>query len=138
MNEYEFDNLALGLQESLVVDIRQEDVEAFMELSGDVSTVHVDDAYARSRRFDQRLVHGVLVASYVSQLIGIRLPGKHGVLRSLNCEFRRPCYAPGRLTIVGTVDRLVQSMRLVGMTIEVRDKAGDLLVLAKAESVLKM
>jgi 3-hydroxybutyryl-CoA dehydratase len=137
MNEYDFRDLQIGMMESIFVDLRQVQVDDFMALSGDVSTVHVDDEYARSRKFDQRLVHGVLVASYISQLIGMLMPGKHGVLRSLNCEFRNPCYAPMRLTFTSKVERLVPSIHLVAISIVVKNDIGDVLVFAKAESVMK-
>lgn len=138
MNEFSFSDLTIGHTESITVDVGSEDVEAFMALSGDRSTVHVDDDYARSRGFRQRLVHGVLVGSYISQLIGMKLPGKHGVLRSLACDFRKPCYAPNQLVLTGQVTRLVPAFRLVGLAIEVRDGSGEVLVTAKAETVMKL
>jgi acyl dehydratase len=138
MNQYVFSDLSSGMTESLIVEIGQDAVDSFIALSGDASTVHLDDAYAQSRGFRQRLVHGALLASYMSQLIGMKLPGKHGVLRSLSCAFRKPCYVPDRLTFTGVVKKLVPSLRLVALSIEVRDSSDDLLVTADAESVLKM
>jgi 3-hydroxybutyryl-CoA dehydratase len=138
MNEFVFEQLEMGYSESISVAITQSKVEEFMHLSGDRSTVHVDDDYAGSRGFEQRLVHGVLVVSYISQLIGMALPGKHGVLRTLSCEFRKPCYSPNLLVLTGRVDRLVPAFRLVGLAIEVRDIAGAVIVTAKAETVMKL
>src|SRR5687768_2298514 len=137
MNEYAFADLTIGQAETLTIALEQRHVDDFIALSGDASIVHLSDEYARSRGFEQRLVHGVLVASFVSQFLGMRLPGKHGVLRSLQSDFRQPCYAPSTLTIRGTVARLVPSLRLVGLAIEVADAAGNVRMVAKAESVLK-
>lgn len=138
MNEYVFSDLTEGLTETLVVDLGQPDVDAFVALSGDASIVHMNDEYARSRGFQQRLVHGALIVAYISQLIGMRLPGMHGVLRTLTCEFRKPCYAPERLTLTGRVTRLVPSLRLAGILIQVHAQPNDLRVSAKAETVLKL
>ena len=66
-----------------------------------------------------------------------RLPGKHGVLRKLTCEFRNPCYAPNRLMVTGKVTRLVPAVRLVELAIEVLDPDGSL-VTARAESIMKL
>lgn len=137
MNEYVLADLAVGHSERIEVEIDQCHVDTFMDLSGDRSTVHVDDDYARERGFEQRLVHGVLVASYISQLIGMALPGKHGVLRSLSCDFREPCYAPNRLILTGRVDRLVPSIRVAKLSIDVHDRSGLLIVAARAETVMK-
>ena len=138
MNEQAFADLVVGHQETLVVDLGQPDVDAFIALSGDASTVHVDDEYAQSRGFKQRLVHGLLVASYISNLIGMKLPGKHGILRTINCEYRKPCYTPNRLTLTGRVESLKASLRIAGLLIEVRDQSNDLLVVARAQVVLKL
>lgn len=138
MNEYVFADLAVGQKETLVVDLAQRDVDSFILLSGDASTIHVDDEYAQSRGLRQKLVHGLLVASYISKLIGMKLPGKHGILRMISCEYRKPCYAPNHLTLVGVVDSLITSLRIAGLVIEVRDRSNDLLVLARAQVVLKL
>lgn len=138
MNEYVFNDLSIGLTGSLVVYLEQTHVDAFIALSGDASTVHMDDEYAKARGFQQRLVHGVLISAYMSQLIGMQLPGKHGILRTMACEFRKPCYVPERLTLTGQIKRLVPSLRIADLTIEVRGRSGDLFVSAKAETVLKM
>lgn len=137
MNEFVFVDLKEGHSESLTVELTQAQVEDFIALSGDASTVHVDDDYARSRGFQKRLVHGALVVAYMSHLIGMKLPGKHGVLRALTSEFRKPCYAPGRLILVGRVTRLVPTLRLAKLAIEVTDSSGELIVSATAEIVLK-
>lgn len=138
MNQSVFADLVIGHLESLVVDISQKDVDAFIALCGDASTVHVDDEYARSRGFKQRLVHGLLVASFISNLIGMKLPGMHGVLRTISCEYRKPCYAPTRLTLTGRVDSLVPSLRIAGLVVEVRDQSNDVIVVARAQVVLKL
>ena len=50
-------------------------MEAFAALSGDYNPLHMDSGYARRTHLGRRVVHGMLVASYVSTLIGMQLPG---------------------------------------------------------------
>jgi 3-hydroxybutyryl-CoA dehydratase len=137
MKDYTFSDMKVGMIETLVIDLDQKHVDTFMSLSGDMSTVHIDNEYARSRGFRQRLVHGILIASFISQLIGLQLPGKHGVLRTMKCDFQKPCYVPNRLTITGHIEKLVPSLKLVRMRIEVHDATGERIVTANAESVMK-
>ena len=137
MNEYSFDQLPIGKQESLTVCITESDIEHFASLSGDCSTIHMDNDYAASRRFKGRLVHGLLVGSYISALLGMKIPGKHGLLQSINCQFRAPCYAPNRLTITGIVTRRSEAIRVVSIRVSVTDQEGVELVRAEANSVLK-
>jgi 3-oxoacyl-[acyl-carrier protein] reductase len=55
--------------------ITARDVEAFAALSGDYNPLHVDEAFARGTSFRKPVAHGMLLASYVSTLIGMHLPG---------------------------------------------------------------
>ena len=48
------------------------DVRLFSELSLDTNPIHLDEAYARTTRFGRRIVHGLLVASMFSGLLGTR------------------------------------------------------------------
>ncbi|MGQ0439265.1 MaoC/PaaZ C-terminal domain-containing protein, partial [Bacillus sp. B-TM1] len=43
------------------------------------SLIHIDHEYAKKTRFNQRIAHGLLTSSLLSQLLGIHLPGKGSV-----------------------------------------------------------
>lgn len=137
MNEYLFDQLPLGKQETLVVTITESDIDRFAYFSGDCSTIHIDNDYAEGRGFKSRISHGLLVSAYISALIGMKLPGKHGLLQSINCHFRAPCYAPNVLTIVGTIKKRSEAIKIVTIGISVTDQDGVEIVRAEANSVLK-
>lgn len=137
MNEYSFEQLHIGRQEILEVKISADQIDAFANFSGDCSTIHMDDEYAISRGFKSRLSHGLLVSAYVSALLGMKLPGKHGLLQSINCQYRAPCYAPNELTIVGTITKCFEAIKVVSIEISVTDKEGTEILRADANSVLK-
>lgn len=137
MNDYAFDDLPIGKQETLTVQITECDIDHFASFSGDSSTIHMNADYAASRGFKGRLAHGLLVSSYISAFLGMELPGKHGLLQSINCQFRAPCYAPNVLTITGMVARRSEAIRVVTIQITVTDQAGTEIVRADANSVLK-
>ena len=98
----------------------------------------MQDEYALSRGFKARIGHGLMVGAFISAFIGMKLPGKHGLLQSISCEFRRPCYAPNVLTIAGTVVRRSEAMKLVALDIVVTDQSGAEIVRAQTNSVLKL
>jgi len=135
MRSYAFADLEPGVRETLVVHVRPEDVDAFAALSGDVSPIHVDDAYARQRGFTGRIAHGLLLGAYVSQVIGTLLPGATGLLQTASFEFRKPCYPSTTIHIEATVQRKVESLRVVRIAVSITDVAtGDLLVTGHIQS----
>jgi acyl dehydratase len=48
--------------------VREADVAAFAELSGDDNPLHLDEAFARGTTFRRRIAHGLLVESVASGL----------------------------------------------------------------------
>lgn len=66
----------------------EQDVLDFAQISGDKNPMHIDSDYAAKTEFGERVAHGALVASYISGLIGMRLPGPGSFVISLNLKFR--------------------------------------------------
>jgi 3-hydroxybutyryl-CoA dehydratase len=85
-----FEDLRIGQGASLLRTVTQADVIAFAEVSGDHNPVHLDEAYAAQTAFKTRIAHGMLSASYISALLGTRLPGPGAIYLSQTLHFRRP------------------------------------------------
>ncbi|XP_023512018.1 uncharacterized protein LOC111776855 [Cucurbita pepo subsp. pepo] len=67
-----------------------EDVLEYSKVSHDSNPLHFDSALARRAGFDDRLVHGMLVASMFPHVISSHFPGAIYVSQSLN--FKLPVY----------------------------------------------
>src|SRR5689334_21844543 len=69
-----FEDLHLGMRESLMKTVVESDVVGFARLSGDDNPLHLCDVYASETRFGQRIAHGLYTASLISAVLGTRLP----------------------------------------------------------------
>jgi 3-hydroxybutyryl-CoA dehydratase len=85
-----FDELTVGQAVETSRVVGAADIEAFAEVSGDNNPVHLDDAYARTTTFGERIAHGMLSAAYISAILGTRLPGPGAIYLSQSLRFRRP------------------------------------------------
>ena len=63
-----------------------------MILHGDHNPIHVDEEFAKTTMFGQRIAHGALSASLISAILGNDLPGPGAVFVELNLRFRRPAF----------------------------------------------
>ena len=106
MQGFYFEDLTEGQSAELTRLASAAVVEAFADLTGDVNPVHLDEAYAKTTSFGQRIAHGMLGAAYISAVIGTRLPGPGAVFLKQSLRFRRPVHVGDSVTARVTVQEL--------------------------------
>lgn len=94
-----FDEINVGVSESLVRTLTREDIELFAVMSGDVNPAHLDEEYARNDQFQQVIAHGMWGASLISTLLGTLLPGPGTVYLEQTLRFRRPVCVGDTVTV---------------------------------------
>ena len=110
MNHYTLVEMQPGRTQSFTVTISQEMMDAFLNLTGDCSPIHVDEEYAKGRGYPGRVVYGMLGASFFSTLAGVYLPGEHCLLHGVECKFARPVFVGDTLTVSGTVTHVSEAV----------------------------
>lgn len=103
MNEYIFDEITVGMEESFETVITKEKTDAFLFLSEDDNPLHTDEIYAVGQGYHGKVVYGMLTASLFSRLGGVHLPGKYCLFYECNVKFNRPVYEGDLLTVTGKV-----------------------------------
>jgi len=78
----------------------KEDAERFASLTGDRSRLHTDVSFAAGQRFRRPVVHGVLVGSLISTVMGMQLPGEGTVFMEEKLIFSNPVYYGDTITAV--------------------------------------
>ena len=74
-----YNDLSLGMSYQIVKSFSQDDVKTFADLSMDDNPIHLDKEYAHNSIFKQNLVHGFLVGSLFSAIIGTKMPGNGSI-----------------------------------------------------------
>ncbi|MGD0722007.1 MAG: MaoC family dehydratase [Roseiarcus sp.] len=115
-----FEDLALGMRETIEKTVLNEDVIGFAELSGDRNPIHLSEHFARKTRFGGRIVHGLYTASLISAVIGMRLPGPGSVYISQSLNFRGPVKIGDVILISVEVAELTEKGRRVRLRCECR------------------
>ena len=102
------DEFAPGQHASFTKTFTDDDVRRFIEITGDVNPLHVDQAFAASTRFGRRVIHGMLTASILSTMVGMLIPGTGAIYRYQTLNFLRPVHVGDTVTahfVVRSVDR---------------------------------
>ena len=70
----------------------QDQVDKFIEISGDDNPIHYDTSYAAQTIFKKPIIHGIFTASVFSKVIGTIFPGNGSIYMSQQVDFLRPMY----------------------------------------------
>ncbi len=133
--EHALSALSEGLKRNVTFSVSPEQMRAFAELSGDFNPLHVNDAFARSKGYEGCVVYGALLVAKISQLIGMRLPGRDAVWASLSFDFKRPLYVGHEAEVEGTLANVHRATGLLELALVLRSN-GRVLGKGKAEVVI--
>jgi 3-hydroxybutyryl-CoA dehydratase len=106
-----FDDLSVGMTESLSHTVLPASVAEFAELTGDRNPIHLSDAYAAQTQFQTRIAHGLFTASLISAVLGTRLPGPGAIYISQSLNFRAPVHIGDTVEVAVAVAELVPERR---------------------------
>ena len=127
-NEFSFNEISVGQKESFNVKIKESLINDFSKLSGDLNPLHMDESFANSSSFGKRISHGMLLSSFFSQLIGMKLPGKNALYFSQTLNFRSPCYIDDEIIITGEVIEKSSSTKIISILTSIHNKTGICLI----------
>ncbi len=126
--EYTFDEINIGLTKEFQITITESMVNDFAKISGDFSPIHIDDNYAKTTTFGKRVVHGMLLASFLSRVDGMYLPGKHGLYFSQNIEFRNPCFIGDNVKVISRVIDKSEATKIIKIESSILNQNNQILL----------
>src|ERR1700719_2505712 len=102
-----FEDLSVGMTETLAKTIASSDVVGFAQLTGDRNPIHLSEHFAAKTTFGGRIAHGLYTASLISAVLGTRLPGPGAIYISQTLNFRAPVRIGDRVDVTVTVAELI-------------------------------
>jgi 3-hydroxybutyryl-CoA dehydratase len=102
------DDFEVGQHVTFTKTFAEDDLRRFIEITGDVNPLHVDEDFAAGTPFGRRVLHGMLTASIFSTMVGMLLPGTGAIYRSQTLTFLLPVHVGETVTahfVVRSVDR---------------------------------
>ncbi|MCB0288042.1 MAG: MaoC family dehydratase [Calditrichaeota bacterium] len=129
-------NFSVGDTANVTKTFTREDVLRFAEISGDTNPIHVDENYAKNHMFGKCVVHGMLVASLFSGLLGQQLPGEGSVYLGQSLSFRAPVFIGDAVTASVEIIRIRADKPIV--TLKTICKNQDGVTVIEGEAVIKI
>lgn len=118
-------------KERLITD---ELIRAFAEVSGDYNPIHLDEEFAKTTRFGQRIAHGMLSGAFISAVLGYEFVEKKIVYLSQSMKFTAPVYIGDTVTTTATIANIREDKGIVTMETICTKQDGEVVV--KGEAVV--
>jgi len=83
------------------------DIYGFAGISGDFNRFHIDEKYCGNTFFKHRIAHGLLLLSYMTTILGTKMPGPGTILTSINAEFLKPGYIGDTIKAEAEIQEIV-------------------------------
>ena len=129
--EYEAIHIGDAIEFSRVLE--SADINNFANLTGDFNPLHINEDYASKTLFKGRIVHGMLVGSLFSTLLGMYLPGKKCVYLSQSLAFKKPIKPGTRVTVKGSILEKVDALKILVIKTEARNENDEIVVEGEAK-----
>src|SRR5207302_955981 len=98
--------------------------QGFVDLFHDRNPLHVDDAFARSRGFRGKVMHGNILGGFLSYFVGECLPTRNVIIHSQEIEYKYPVYLDDVLAFEARVEGVHESVGAVEFTFRFRNADG--------------
>lgn len=92
MIEHIYSELKIGDKGYVEKTISETDLYNFAGTTGDYSWLHVNEVRAGQGHFKTRIVHGMLLAGLISNVVGNQMPGVGTIYETQNLRFLKPCF----------------------------------------------
>ena len=124
----EYSEIYIGLAKEIKHKITTKDIDKFIDLTGDDNKLHIDKDFASKTKFKQPVVHGMLGASFISAVIGTKLPGDGALWFSQSIEFVLPVRVNDSLTIRAEVIKMEDREQIIHLKIEIKNQKRQIVI----------
>jgi len=113
------EDLKIGDRAKITWTVTKQDIASFANLSGDFNPLHTDTNYAISKGYRGSGVHGLLLGSKLSSLVGMKLPGRRCLLIDQTLAYPNAAYAGDRLNLSASIINLHLELRIVELKVSI-------------------
>lgn len=133
LHGYYLEDLSVGMSDIFAKTVTEADIMAFAGVSGDTNPVHLNKEFAAETPFKTTIAHGILSASFISTVIGTKIPGPGCIYLSQSLKFKAPVRAGDTVYAIATIKEIVaEKGRII---LETVCKVGETVVL-EGEAVI--
>jgi len=131
-----FASLKIGDRESVTKKITDKVIRDFAEVSEDRNPLHLDEEFAKTTQFGQRIAHGMISAGLLSA-VHTKYPGDGTVYISQTLKFKKPVFIDDTLTAYSELVEKIEGKYRIITKDWVENQNGDVVIEGEAQLMFK-
>jgi 3-hydroxybutyryl-CoA dehydratase len=105
--------------------ISEADIYLFAGITGDLNPFHVNEEYAKKTFFKGRIAHGMLLAGFISTVVGCYLPGPGSIYVKQDLKFLAPARIGDTITAKATVTEVEEEKNRIVLETTCTNQNGE-------------
>lgn len=122
--DIKFSELYIGQEYSKTFQVTEEKGRVFADVSQDYNLLHLDEEYAQNTMFKGRIAHGMLVAGFISGVLGNDFPGTGTVYLGQELRFVRPVRYGDEISVIVKVMEMDKETMKIKLSTICRNQIG--------------
>ncbi|OIK15904.1 enoyl-CoA hydratase [Bacillus sp. MUM 116] len=126
--ELTYEDIQIGDSAAFSKTISEFDIYQFAGLTGDFNPMHIDEEFAKKTFFKERIAHGLLTGSFISTVLGMKLPGPNSIYLSQNFSFTAPVRMGDTIKAIVEVVEKRDDKKLIKLKTKIWNQLDELVV----------
>ncbi|MCP4020473.1 MAG: MaoC family dehydratase [Desulfobacteraceae bacterium] len=124
--------IRVGDQAQFTKTISESDVYLYAGVTGDLNPAHINEEYAKNTFFKGRIAHGMLMAGFISTVVGMKLPGPGSIYLEQQLKFLAPVRLQDTITARVEVKEIDTTKNLIQLETQCINQDKKIVVDGKA------
>lgn len=122
------DELKVGDTAEFAKTISESDIYLYAGVTGDFNPAHINEAYAQKTFFKTRIAHGMLLAGFISAVVGNKLPGPGTIYIKQEMKFLAPVRIGDTITARAEVAEIITEKNRVELKTTCVNQDGTIVI----------
>tara|TARA_B100000029_G_C17551148_1_gene950171 strand:- start:900 stop:1304 length:405 start_codon:yes stop_codon:yes gene_type:complete len=104
---------------SVIHKVSDSQIVNYSKTSGDINPIHLDSSYAKNTQFGERIAHGMLIISFISDFMYKNFEEKWIHTGSLKIKFKAPVFINDEIYTEGIIKNMEKKSNFTKITCSV-------------------
>ncbi len=122
------EQLTIGESAYFAKTLSDTDMLQFAGVTGDVNLLPINDEFAKKTIFKRRIAHGMLTASFITNIIGMKLPGYGSTVKTQRVKFIQPVFIGDTIEIGLTITAIDIGENTAEFSVEAKNQKSEIVM----------